>query len=127
MVQITSFLLVFSFLIGMFSQSYLIISFYINRAKITEKHCVNKDKPELQCEGQCHLKKQLEASKPAKDLNQELPNSPRSFLLMFGFFQAASSNPSVATIKSTKKNIFSVSNLYADGFRRKILHPPILS
>ncbi len=127
MVQITSLLLVLSFLVGMFSQSYLIISFYLNRAEITEKHCVNKDKPELQCAGQCHLKKQLEASKPAKDLNQDLPNSSRSFLLMFGFFQTASNNPHEIKIKPSKKNIFSASAHFTNGVKRKILHPPILS
>ena len=126
-VQITSFLLVLSFLIGMFSQSYLIISFYLNRAEITEKHCVNKDKPELECAGQCHLKKQLEATKPAKELNQDLPNSPRTFLLMFGFFQASSTNQLAAKIKPNKKQFFSVTNHYTDGFRQKILHPQIYS
>lgn len=126
-VQITSFLLVLSFLVGMFSQSYLIISFYLNRAEIIEKHCVNKDKPELECAGQCHLKKQLEATKPTKDLNQDLPNSPRTFLLMFGFFQAKSTNQLLTKIKPIKKHIFSVTNHYSDGFRQKILHPPIFS
>ncbi|NIJ45559.1 hypothetical protein FHR24_002027 [Wenyingzhuangia heitensis] len=28
-------------------------------SEIIEKYCVNKDKPELQCNGQCHLAKQL--------------------------------------------------------------------
>jgi hypothetical protein len=126
-VQITSFLLVLSFLIGIFSQSYLIISFYLNRAEITEKHCVNKEKPELECAGQCHLKKQLEATKPTKELNNDLPNSPRTFLLMFGFFQTKSTYQLLAKIKPNKKHFFSVPNHYTDGFRRKILHPPIIS
>ena len=31
----------------------------INKQAITEQLCVNKDKPELHCEGKCYLGKQL--------------------------------------------------------------------
>lgn len=33
--------------------------FYANQVEIAELFCVNKDKPQLQCNGQCHLKKEL--------------------------------------------------------------------
>lgn len=33
----------------------------INQKAITEKYCENKARPELECNGQCHLKKQLKA------------------------------------------------------------------
>jgi len=35
------------------------ISYSFNKTEIIEKFCENKDKPALQCEGKCHLKKQL--------------------------------------------------------------------
>lgn len=34
--------------------------FLINQEKITTELCENKDKPELECHGKCHLAKQLE-------------------------------------------------------------------
>jgi len=33
--------------------------FYANQVEIAELFCINKDKPQLQCNGQCHLKKEL--------------------------------------------------------------------
>jgi hypothetical protein len=35
-------------------------TFILNQEKITEQFCVNKEKPELKCNGKCHLAKQLE-------------------------------------------------------------------
>lgn len=37
------------------------IWFSINQAEITELFCINKQQPELECHGKCHLKKTLEA------------------------------------------------------------------
>lgn len=126
-IQITSLILVLSFLIGTFGQSYLLISFYLNRAEITEKHCENKDKPELACEGQCHLKKQLENTRPTNDVKQDLPSSPRSFLLMFSFFQAGNYPTIQANSIEPKSSIFYTSFHCTDGIKRKILHPPIIA
>jgi hypothetical protein len=39
------------------------VNFYLNREEITALHCVNKDKPELQCEGKCELGKRLSEAK----------------------------------------------------------------
>ena len=40
-----------------------IISYYgLNTNNIIKKHCINKVKPELKCNGKCYLKKKLEFS-----------------------------------------------------------------
>lgn len=42
--------------------------FYLDRKEITALYCVNKDKPELQCDGKCELGKRLsEAKNQEKD------------------------------------------------------------
>ncbi|MCB9245623.1 MAG: hypothetical protein H6606_04265 [Flavobacteriales bacterium] len=38
----------------------IIVRFEFNRDYITEVFCINKDKPELNCHGTCHLNKQLQ-------------------------------------------------------------------
>lgn len=45
----------------MVSPSFKILSFYKNQAEITAKFCENKDKPVMECNGKCYLKKQLKA------------------------------------------------------------------
>ena len=62
------------FLIGllltiMVQPSVKIISFYQNQAEIIAEHCVNKEKPELKCEGPCYLDQQLKQSKQQPENN----------------------------------------------------------
>lgn len=33
--------------------------FNLNQSSIIENHCVNKSKPELKCDGKCHLRQQI--------------------------------------------------------------------
>ena len=35
------------------------MSYEINKSEIIQKFCENKDKPELKCEGTCHMKKMM--------------------------------------------------------------------
>ncbi len=51
-----------------FQQALLIVHFKLNQENIEQEFCVNKAKPELQCHGKCHLKKELEKSDNNSDL-----------------------------------------------------------
>jgi len=58
-------------LLGFFTlisfQQLTVMAFYVlNQDFITENFCINKDKPEMQCKGKCHMKDAL-----AKATNQE--------------------------------------------------------
>ncbi|MBK6526570.1 MAG: hypothetical protein IPG07_14110 [Crocinitomicaceae bacterium] len=55
-------LLTLIFSTGLIYQTLTVVNFYFNRAEITEKYCVNKEKPEKKCHGKCHLEKQLTVS-----------------------------------------------------------------
>lgn len=37
----------------------LVMNYQLNKARITELYCVNKARPQLHCNGKCHLAKQL--------------------------------------------------------------------
>ena len=52
------------FLVPQVSNTVLWINYEINKEAITEAYCVNKAKPELKCEGQCHLAEQLTETSP---------------------------------------------------------------
>ncbi|MGY0392828.1 hypothetical protein ACW5R3_09765 [Bizionia sp. KMM 8389] len=44
------------------------VAYYeLNVESIIQKYCVNKDKPELQCNGKCHLAKQLQIDEKSSD------------------------------------------------------------
>jgi hypothetical protein len=42
------------------AKSVVILNWKVNQDIITEKYCVNKDKPMMNCDGKCYLSKQLE-------------------------------------------------------------------
>lgn len=43
----------------MWSGSLILLNFGLNQTSIIEKFCENTDKPELKCNGKCHLSKQI--------------------------------------------------------------------
>lgn len=51
----------------------LVVNYALNRAQITARFCVNKAKPVLRCNGQCHLAQQL---RKAEGLNKKTPTGP---------------------------------------------------
>lgn len=46
--------------------------FYLDREEITALYCVNKDKPELQCDGKCELGKRLSQAKDYQENEAEI-------------------------------------------------------
>jgi len=66
-------------LLQAFSKVFILIDYQLNKEYIMEVLCINRDKPEMHCEGQCHLTKQLKKSEKAdrqaneKSQKQELP------------------------------------------------------
>jgi hypothetical protein len=46
-------------LLQSFSREVVVMDYALHRARITELFCINKDKPQLHCNGKCHLRKQL--------------------------------------------------------------------
>lgn len=51
--------------------SVIVVNYELKKAEITEMFCINKDRPEMACQGKCHLKKQL---------REQADNGPEPFL-----------------------------------------------
>lgn len=67
------------------SNAFLVFEFKLNQHEIERLYCVNKAKPQLHCNGKCHLKKQLvennsHGSKPS-------PKSQLEEVYKINFFQ----------------------------------------
>lgn len=63
-----SVLLLFSLLSTNFANIFVFAGFELNRKYIAAEFCINKDKPELHCNGKCFLMKKL---KQAQDKEQK--------------------------------------------------------
>lgn len=62
------------------------IEYVLNQDYIVEFLCINKDKPKLQCNGKCHLVKEIEKqqeSNPIKALSVSLENYPIGFVTIY--------------------------------------------
>ena len=51
------------------------LEYMVRKDWIIEKFCINKEKPEIHCNGKCHLEKQL--NKEADESDNQLPDQPR--------------------------------------------------
>ncbi|SDS40118.1 NLPA lipoprotein [Polaribacter sp. KT25b] len=84
-----------------------------------EAYCENKDKPELQCNGKCHLKKVTKTTDEEK--NQPIQLIDFKDILLYN--QNISSHEIDTNIFQTKSNFFYL-NLYNFRLLDSYFHPP---
>ncbi len=97
-------------------------NYLINQDYIAEFLCINKDKPELECNGKCYLSEQLKKVTEEKEKNlpaiamEEYPIGIIAFLS----FQTTTSAKIVAQAN------FRYTNNYAFTYLNSVFHPPTL-
>lgn len=72
-------LAVFMSLVLLFStnlKSFITINYLLNKAEITELFCINKEKPKLECNGKCHLAKEIKKVDVEEEEKPLLPIPP---------------------------------------------------
>jgi len=62
------------FTTGLIYDSAVYLNYLMHQNEITELFCINKDEPDIQCNGKCHLKDMLQ-----KDQNDSEKRAPREF------------------------------------------------
>lgn len=75
------FILSMAFLAQMFSASFIVLNYEVNQSYIIENFCENLDKPELKCDGKCHLAKQIKEDADHKEEAPIVLNEMLSFVL----------------------------------------------
>lgn len=105
------------------------VNFHMNQREITRLECVNKNRPEMHCNGKCYLAKQLQ--KAEEQLDDKKQASSRSLGQLKWLETASYSAPSFPSVHTTKnvaeleKQQFSVSEerIHSD-YCSSIFHPP---
>lgn len=96
--------------------------FYLDREQITAIYCINKDKPQLECDGKCELSKRLSEAKNKKENEAEVTLEELS-LTFFAQnpFEKSETNPRLdyLVVNTPKHQISHQLNLGKDFF-----HPP---
>ena len=98
-----------------------IIGWYqLNTQSITEKYCVNKDKPQLHCNGKCHLKKQLDKTENGDAKNKD--NNKKIEWTVFILPENNYSHPQSLFIEKTET--FNRQTDYSYKFLHSVFRPP---
>ena len=114
-------ILVGLFLLQVFSASLILVNYEINTDYIIENFCENTDKLEMQCNGKCHLAKQIEADTNQKSESPAAPTEASPLAMMisdipsfqFEFWQASENDASSRYLEGDYT-----------GLIHSIFHPP---
>ncbi|TWO33707.1 hypothetical protein E1J38_002725 [Seonamhaeicola sediminis] len=115
-------LLAFLYLIAMLRPIQPYVEYVLNQDYIAEFLCINKDKPELQCNGKCHLAKEIkkqQEQEPSKALSISMENYPIGFVNILNI-----KTENNYTLKETQA--FFYNNLYNFTFKEVLFQPPIV-
>ena len=115
---LTGFLLAIMFW-NTFQVSMTYAFYYVSPLDFIEQFCENKDKPELQCNGKCHLKEVATKSSP----NDKVPSEYITFK-DFSVFVVSNFSYRLLKIRKNNKNIIQYNNLYAFIDKPSVYHPP---
>ena len=110
---------------SLLNQWSMVMFYQVNRQFIAQNFCVNKDKPKLNCNGQCYLAKQLkkQEEKETKSNSEKLEKLPEINLV----FEETIEFHFTPFIKEPTVHSFRYSNLYTHLFNPTVLHPPSYS
>lgn len=104
-----------------------VLEYVVNYEYIANELCVNKDKPELKCNGKCHLKKELaKVSEEEKPQSQDKKNQTSEIEVLYLYY-VADYNFSPTFCFSQNNINFYYLNLYKGVCTNSTFHPPVLS
>lgn len=107
------------------SQLWIVGFFYANRDYIAKVLCINRDNPQSDCKGGCHLKKQIEKDQE----NQEKTNIDAKAKEVLAYFPTIApyfqSTITLAWIEINFSNAYFTSFLL-EGFIYTFFRPPAL-
>lgn len=103
----------------------ILISWKINQTYISENLCINKDKPEMNCNGKCHLQKQLKSVEEKQD-NTDKTSLPLKLKVLETDNFVSISESFIPAIAETKNlSVVSIlNNLYSFDYRNTCFKPP---
>ena len=101
-----------------------VIEYAVNYEYISKILCVNKDKPKMQCNGKCHLMKELaKASENEKPLSSDKKIASQEFETLF-FEEIKLFKIAPICFLNKQKVNSNYSNLYFHRISCSVFHPP---
>ncbi|UTA66347.1 hypothetical protein [Emticicia sp. 21SJ11W-3] len=100
----------------------IFLQYEFNKEYIIKNYCINKNRPEMHCDGKCYLAKKLKAAEQNEDNQSKI----QVFKLMIEVYQqaCASFSPLTTITPSHTLACFVYSNVYHYKFLFSMLKPP---
>lgn len=117
---IFSILLTALILVNSMRASFTYAYYNIDPVGFIEALCENQDKPELECNGKCHLKKVAQS----QDKKQNTPESIIDFKELILYPSPTSNFELPIRIYSEKQQLIAYQNLYSFHNSNDCFHPP---
>ncbi len=95
-------------------------NYLINQDYIAEFLCINKDKPELECNGKCYLAKQLKEVSEEKEKNLPSIQMEEYPIGIIDFTVFLSEKPFIEFLKCNSHYF----NNYKSSYLNQVFHPP---
>jgi len=112
--------LLFTFFAQTFDQNFLELDFLVNRNYIAKTLCVNQDKPQMHCKGNCYLAKQMQEQ---QDENKQSGNTRKEkFEVQFFFLPDETTISYVLPSITFTYALKSVSII--SQYQQSVFHPP---
>lgn len=120
--QLIAILVIFSLALQSFRHYAVLAEFYLNRDYIAKNLCENRNKPQLHCNGKCHLKKQLQKEEQQQQSNNRTNTKETNTLL---FCNKVNEYYTAGFVRI--KNYTFYSNDLLSPFSSVLLRPPCFS
>jgi hypothetical protein len=114
-------LIIGGLLLQSFSTVGILIHYQLNKEFIAKNLCENRNKPQMHCNGKCHLAKQLKKAEAEESKNHSKRINTQEFFSLF-----SSRSASVILVPDTKgtEMVFAYSNHYSSAYTGSPFHPP---
>ncbi|REG87792.1 hypothetical protein [Winogradskyella sediminis] len=122
MYKVFSLILTSIFLFVVSQQAIVIMNFKLNQKAITEQFCINKAKPELQCNGKCHLTKELQET---EHTDSEKIMNTKNFDLVY--YQDSEFKISNFNITQIKVKLIYIEFQHSEPYLEVLKPPPLLN
>ena len=112
--------LIFLFVVS--QQAVVVMHFKLNQKAITEQFCINKNKPELHCNGKCYLNKELQETENTD--SEKILNTKNFDLVFYSNIAYEIETPNVI---KTKVKLIYIEFHHSEPYLEVLVPPPMLS
>lgn len=109
----------FLYVLAMLKPVMPVFEYVINQDYIAEYLCINKDKPEMDCNGKCYLMQKIQKENEEKKQNLPAINLKDYPIGFVNIISCHFKSPEI-----TKIETFDYLNLYNKSFFTPVFHPP---